>query len=89
MANAIGYFVFRDNYFWFFLRYFSHFITISHEKSPLRVDFFGNLETLRMKCFLTYRKLRKIDLAVLPRPVVRKAAIGELTDAGTARFFDL
>ena len=39
--------------------------------------------------FLIYRKLRKIDLAVLPRPVVQKAKIGEPGGAGTARFCDL
>ena len=39
------------------------------------------------KAFLTYRKLRKPDLAVLPRLSARKATIGELGDAGTARFF--
>ena len=36
---------------------------------------------------MTYRKLRKTDLAVLPRPEVRKAAIGEHKAAGMARFF--
>ena len=39
--------------------------------------------------FLTYRKLRKMNLAVLPRPVTRKATIGEHLPAGVARFFNL
>ena len=37
--------------------------------------------------FLIYRKLRKPDLAVLPRHGARKAEIGEHMEAGTARFF--
>ena len=36
---------------------------------------------------LTYRKLRKIALAVLPRLMTRKAVIGEHLDAATRRFF--
>ena len=35
---------------------------------------------------MTHRKLRKTDLAVMPRLAVRKDAIGELGEAGTARF---
>ena len=39
--------------------------------------------------FLYYKKLLRMDLAVLPRLAVRKDAIGELGEAGTARFFNL
>ena len=35
---------------------------------------------------LTYRELRKTDLAVMLRLMARKAAIGELGAAGTARY---
>ena len=37
--------------------------------------------------FLCHRKLREINLAVMPCSSVRKATIGEHRAAGTARFF--
>ena len=43
-------------------------------------------EQMLLPAFFTYRKLRKTDLAVLPRPVARKAKIGEHMEAGTARY---
>ena len=39
--------------------------------------------------FLTYRQLRKTDLAVMPCLSIRKATVGEHKAAGTARFFNL
>jgi hypothetical protein len=42
-----------------------------------------------LPAFLNHRKLRKIDLAVLPDMDTQKATKGEQPAAGTARFLDL